>query len=307
MVWTMKTQTPLPAGLETSAVKHLHASLPDAHRTALLSVEHELTTRRYSGRTIKSYRSHLGLFFAFFSEKNPDAIQDEEIEIYLLHQIQCRHWAEATQQQALNAIHFYLEHILGHSPDLNGLRPKTSSKLPLVLSGAEVAGIFRAVENVKHRSMLMLIYSAGLRLSELTNLRLSDIQFDCKRIFVQSRRGKQDRYSILSEKMAACLRKYLHEYRTRYWLYEGRGEAPYSGRSVEAIFQRAARKAGIQMPATVRTLRHSFAAHLLEQGADIHHVQELLGHESSRTTGIYTHLAHKKNQRLSSPLDGLDC
>jgi len=297
-------KTPLSVSLETSTVEN--PFLPDTHQAALLSLEHEMTTRKYSERSIKSYRSHLNLLFAFFSKKNPDTIQDEEVGTYLLHQIQEKHWAEATQQQALNAIHFYFEYILDRHSDFHELRPKTASKLPLILSSSEVADIFRVVDNVKHRSMLMLIYSAGLRLSELTGLRRADIQFDRKRVFVQGARGKKDRYSLLSEKMAVCLREYLHEYHTRHWLYEGQDGEQYSSRSVQVIFQRAARKAGIQKPATVRTLRHSFAAHLLEQGADIHHVQELLGHESSKTTGIYTHLAHKKNQRLTSPLDGLE-
>lgn len=279
----------------------------DAHQATLSAVVQELTTCKYSWRTIKSYRSHLALFFAFFAKKNPKNIQDEEVGIYLFQQVRDRHWAEATQQQALNAVLFYFSHFLDRRPDFKGLRPKTSAKLPAILGGAEIAAIFRAVDNLKHRSMLMLIYSAGLRLSELTGLRRADIQFDRMRVYVKGGSSKKGRYSLLSEKMAACLREYLYEYRTREWLFEGRDSGPYSNRSVEAIFQRAAKKAGIRAPATVRTLRHSFAAHLLEQGADINHVQELLGHESSKTTGIYVHLAQKQNQRLVSPLDSLDC
>lgn len=303
----MKNQTSFARKLGSNAAENLLPFLSDARHAALLSAEIELSLRKYSQRTIKSYRSHLALFFAFFAEKNPCSIRDEAVKTYLLYQIQHRHWAESTQQQALNAIHFYFEHILDRRLDFNGLRPKTSPKLPLVLSGAEVAAIFKAVENVKHRSMLMLIYSAGLCLRELTNLRLADIQFDRKRVFVQGGRGKKDRYSLLSEKMAACLREYLYEHRIRHWLYEGRDGGKYSNRSVEAVFQQAIKKAGVQKSATVRTLRHSFAAHLLERGTDIHHVQELLGHESLKTTSIYTHLAHKNKQRLTSPLDGLDC
>lgn len=292
---------------KNDASENVSHFLPDTHHDALLSIEHELILRKYSSRTIKSYRSHLGLFFAFISEKDPCDIQDDDVKSYMLHQIQSRHWAEATQQQALNAIHFYFEYILHRHSDFHKLRPKTPNRLPSILESQEVEAIFRAVDNVKHRSMLMLIYSAGLCLSELINLRIVDIQFERKRVYVQCGRGKKDRYSLLSEKMIACLHDYLHEYRTYHWLYEGRDGTQYSGRSVQAIFRQAMQKADIQKPATVRTLRHSFAAHLLEQGADIHHVQELLGHESARTTSIYTHLAHKKNQRLTSPLDGLDC
>lgn len=281
--------------------------LTDTHLAELLSVERALKTCKYSRRTIKSYRSHLGSFFAFLSLKKLSAIKEEDVGTYLRQQTREKHWADATQQQALNAIRFYFEHILGRHPDFSGLRPKTTVKLPLVLSGVEVAGIFNAVRNMKHRSILMLIYSAGLRLSELTGLRLADIQFDQKQIFVQGGRGKKDRHSLLSEKMIACLREYLHEYRVCYWLYEGRNGKPYSGRSVEAVFKRAVQKSGIRQPVTVRTLRHSFATHLLEQGTDVQHVMELLGHKSLKTTNIYTHLAHKRNQRLANPLDELDC
>lgn len=303
----MKSRNPMPEYSGESALKNHAPCLNDVHQAALTAVIQELTIRKYSWRTIKSYRSHLALFFAFFAEKNPESIQDEEVGIYLSRQVMDRNWAEATQQQALNAVLFYFVHILGRHPDFNGLRPKTSAKLPTVLGGAEIAAIFRAVVNVKHRSMLMLIYSAGLSLSELTNMRLADIQFDRKRVFVRGGKSKNDRYSLLSEKMAASLREYFCEYRTREWLFEGREGGPYSGRSVEAVFQRAMQKAGIRTFATVRTLRHSFAVHLVEQGAGIHYIQEILGHESLKTTSIYNYLAHKANQRMNNPLDGLDC
>lgn len=282
------------------------SNLPAAHQAALLSVKRVLTICQYSCSTIKSYCYHLALFFRFYREKTPGSLRCEEVRVYLRQQIRRRKWAEATQQQALNAIHFYFAHILGRCPDFVGLRPRTFTKLPVVLSRPELADLFGAVDNVKHRSMLMLIYSAGLRLNELTGLRRADIHFERKRVFVEGKQGKKDRHSLLSEKMSACLREYLHEYHTRYWLYEGRDGGPYSGRSVEAIFQRAALKAGLKKTATVRTLRHSFAAHLIEQGADIHYVRDLLGHESLKTTGIYTHLVQKADQHLVSPLDGPD-
>jgi integrase/recombinase XerD len=303
----LRTPSSLPDNSEKGRAVAPPPALSDAHQAELLSAEHALASCKYSRRTIKSYGSHLRSFFAFFSKKNLHAIEEEDVGVYLRQQAREKHWAEATQQQALNAIRFYFEHLLCRHTDFSGLRPKAAAKLPHVLSGAQIACIFKAVRNVKHRSMLMLIYSAGLRLSELTSLRREDIQFDRKRVFVEGRRGKKDRYSLLSEKMATCLREYLHEYSISYWLYEGRKGGPYSGRSVEAVFKQAVQKAGIREIATVRTLRHSFATHLLEQGTDIHHVQELLGHESLRTTGIYTHLAHKKNQRVASPMDELDC
>ena len=153
---------------------------------------------------------------------------------------------------------------------------------------------------------MMLIYSAGLRLGELTKLRLTDIQADEHRIFVRDGKGKKDRCTILAGKTETLLRSYLAFYRPVHWLFEGADGGAYSDRSVQAIFTKAKERSKINPLATVHTLRHSFATHLLEKGVDLRYIQDLLGHESSKTTEIYTHITKKSWDKIKSPLDDLE-
>jgi integrase/recombinase XerD len=153
---------------------------------------------------------------------------------------------------------------------------------------------------------LTLIYSAGLRLGEVIRLKLSDLQTDSHRIFVRAAKGKKDRCTILSLKLETLLTQYLAIYKPVEWLFEGLTGGQYSERSVQHIFEEARRHSKINPLATCHTLRHSFATHLLEKGVDLRYIQELLGHESSRTTEIYTHITKKGLQKIKSPLDDLD-
>jgi integrase/recombinase XerD len=152
----------------------------------------------------------------------------------------------------------------------------------------------------------MLIYSGGLRIGESIRLRKEDIHFDRKQIFIKGGKGKKDRYTVLSEKMMALLQQYLTAYTPDYWLFEGQAGGQYSTRSVQQVFRRAIAKSGVDPYSTVHILRHSFATHLLERGTDLRYIQELLGHSSSETTQIYTHITKKARHKFSSPLDFLD-
>jgi site-specific recombinase XerD len=185
-------------------------------------------------------------------------------------------------------------------------RPKTPQKLPQVLSELEVTRFLKSVDNLKHRCIMMLIYSAGLRLGEVTQLKINDLQIDDKRILIHNAKGKKDRCTILSDKALTMLEKYRALYKPVDWLFEGQTGGKYSERSVQAIFEDARRKSGINSRATTHTLRHSFATHLLEKGVDLRYIQELLGHASSKTTEIYTHITKKGFQKIKSPLDDLD-
>jgi integrase/recombinase XerD len=151
----------------------------------------------------------------------------------------------------------------------------------------------------------MLVYSAGLRLGEVINLRLLELQPEQNRLFVRGGKGKNDRCTLLSEKVWELLKKYLEIYKPIDWLFEGQTGGQYSERSVQKIFTEAKIKARVNPDATVHTLRHSFATHLLEKGVDLRYIQELLGHESSKTTEIYTHITHKGWNRIKSPIDDL--
>jgi integrase/recombinase XerD len=185
-------------------------------------------------------------------------------------------------------------------------RPKREKKLPNVLSKEEIKKILEMPMNIKHRTMLSLIYSCGLRCGELLKMKPKDI--DSKRMLVMIRlaKGKKDRIVPLSEKVLQLLREYYKRYRPKEWLFEGQkvGEA-YSERSLQLVLKHAIEKAGIKKPVSLHWLRHSYATHLLESGTDLRYIQELLGHKSSKTTEIYTHVSTKSIQNIRSPFDDL--
>jgi site-specific recombinase XerD len=185
-------------------------------------------------------------------------------------------------------------------------RPKNERKLPVVLSEDEITRILRQVDNLKHKCILYLIYSAGLRLGEAVNIQVSDIDSKRKMIMIRHGKGKKDRYSLLSETLLELLRKYYRLYRPKEWLFEGQSGNKYSEKSIQAILKKAWRKSGVWKKVTVHTLRHSFATHLLEHGTDIRYIQELLGHLNTKTTMIYTHITKAGFDKIKSPLDDLN-
>jgi site-specific recombinase XerD len=279
--------------------------LPEHWRMALHRTEEQLKVRRYSWRTVKSYLSHLRLFFANHTSLKLEDINSELIRTYIVMRAEKGNYAEATQNQTLNAVKFWLEQVEGREKAFIDLRPKKKQQLPNVLSMEEVSRLFKATENLKHRCILMTIYSAGLRLSEVCKLRIQDIHSDRGQIFVHGGKGKKDRYTTLSQSLLVELRLYFKEYRPKYWLFEGQTGGEYSVRSVQAILRKSVEKSKINSHATVHTLRHSYATHLLEGGTSLRHIQELLGHASSRTTEIYTHVSNEESARIISPLDRL--
>ncbi len=281
-------------------------ALPEHWRNALHRTEEQLKVRRYSWRTVKSYLSHLKRFLADHSQLTLEQVTSEVIRTYIVKRTAAGNYSEATQNQLLNAIKFWLEQVEGREKAFIQLRPKEPKKLPGVLSMEEVSRLFQATDNLKHRCILKTIYSGGLRLGELCNLRIQDIHSDRKQIFVSSGKGKKDRYTTLSDSLLVELREYFREYRPSYWLFEGQSGGQYSRRSVQAILRKAVDKSKINAHATVHTLRHSYATHLLESGTSLRHIQDLLGHASSKTTEIYTHLSNEERQRIISPLDRLN-
>jgi site-specific recombinase XerD len=178
--------------------------------------------------------------------------------------------------------------------------------LPVVLSQEEVTKILSAVSNVKHKVILMLIYSAGLRVGEIVKLKVEDIDRESKVIRIRAAKGMKDRYTILSDVTLETLREYWKEYRPKNWLFSGQDkERHITTRTVEKIFSNTCKEVGILKEATVHSLRHSFAAHLLESGVDLRYIQEILGHKSSKTTEIYTHVSTRDLGKIKSPLDKL--
>ena len=183
-------------------------------------------------------------------------------------------------------------------------RPGKERKLPPVLNQEEILKTFSYVENLKHKTLLMLIYSAGLRVGESVRLKMADIDGERKMIHLRGAKGKKDRYTLLSDAALQALREYYKKYRPKEFLFEGMGErAHLSERSIQNVFQRAVKRAGIKKQISIHGLRHSFATHLLESGVDLRYIQELLGHSSSKTTEIYTHVSKKSLGKIVNPLD----
>ena len=187
-------------------------------------------------------------------------------------------------------------------------RPKNKKRIPVVLSKDEVKCLINSLVNLKHKTILTLTYSSGLRVSEIVKLKISDIDKERRMIYVRSAKGNKDRYTLLSEKALELVDLYIKAYNiTKYkegWLFPGQDKTKHlTARSVQHIFKKACSKANIKKDVSVHTLRHSFATHLLEQGIDLRYIQELLGHKSSKTTEIYTHVSNREISKITNPLD----
>lgn len=282
-------------------------ALSSAQAESLGAMRRKLEVARYSTSTIETYLNATKHFFLHFSKKHPRDIGPMDIEAYQHELASVRKVSNSYLNQVVNAVRYYYKDVLGDAQRVKFIeRPRGERKLPTVLSEQEVAAILRAPANLKHRCMLMLIYSAGLRLGELLSLELTDINRDRQQVLIRSAKGNKDRVSLLSSKVLALLDQYLAEYRPMRYLFEGQNGGHYSEASVQAVFHAAKDKAGVTKPASVHTLRHSFATHLLEKGTDLRYIQALLGHASSKTTEIYTHVSNKALGKIRSPLDDLD-
>lgn len=274
---------------------------------ALNALEEQLLYERRAPSTVKAYLSCARKLFYYYSNIAPEDITDDQIKDYLIKAIKRRKISVSSQNQFLNAIKAFYKRVMHQDRELLELkRPKKPNQLPHVLSQKEVVKILSSVKNIKHKCILMLIYSAGLRVSEVTRLKIKDIDSNRMQIFIQGGKGKKDRYTLLSRKTLTLLRIYIKQYHPFEWLFEGISGGQYSTRSIQNLFQAAVRRARLHKRPTLHTLRHSFATHLLEKGINLRYIQALLGHESSRTTEIYTHVTRQNINQIESPLDGLD-
>ena len=263
---------------------------------------------RYSDHTVRVYTSYFRDFQEHFRGRDVKSITSEDINGYLLHLIHERNISSCQQNQRINAIKFYYEQVKGGQRQYYGgiTRAKEYKSLPEVLSRNEVSHILSCLSNPKHRCMISLIYSAGLRRSELLNLTPKDIISERMLVRIMGK-GRKCRYSLLSEKLLKDLREYFKEYRPQKWLFEGEkpGEQ-YSASALVKVLKEAASRAGIKHRVHVHMLRHSFATHLLEQGTDLRTIQELLGHNDIKTTSIYLHVTSAHKSSIPNPLDTLD-
>lgn len=262
-----------------------------------------LERKMYSFATAKSYIYYFEIFINYHYSTDYKNISEREIHAYLL-QKQRQGAAKSTLNLIINSIKFYYEVVCGMPNRFYAIeRPPKQQKLPVVLAASEVRDLIQATGNIKHRCIVSLLYSAGLRRGELIQLKLPDI--DSKRLLVNIKDGKggKDRVSILSEGMLKNLRTYYKEYKPKNYLFEGAYGLAYNGSSINKLIKRAAIKAGIRKSVSAHTLRHSFATHLLENGTDLRSIQVLLGHNSSQTTEIYTHIANSHINKIKSPID----
>ena len=266
----------------------------------------KIVLKSYSSSTLKSYRGCLIRFLTFFENRDINEISKEDIEAFIAHLKSKYGISDVYQNQLINSIKFLYEQVLGKDRIYYDLqRPKKSRTLPNVLSLEEVTAILNQPKNIKHRAILCTIYSAGLRLAEVINLRIEDIHSKEGYIFVKAAKGKKDRRTLLSDQLLLLLRAYYKAHKPAYWLFEGADGEKYGRTSVQKIFRKSVREAKVNPWCTVHTLRHSFATHILQQGGNFRYVQHLLGHESSKTTEIYTHILKMNNRVVSSPMDKL--
>jgi site-specific recombinase XerD len=273
-------------------------------KNALCLVEQKLILMAYSPNTIKLYKGELSWFFKYFENYEHKNITKEQIEAFVYHMISKHKIGESKQNGLINAIKFYYEQVLGMPREYYTIqRPKKAHSLPNVLGTEETLKLINVLENQKHRAILNTIYSAGLRISEVINLRLTDIRSKEGYIFIKGAKGKKDRHVILSETLLELLRDYYRKFKPSYWLFEGQSGGKYSAKSIQSIYRDAQQKSGANPWSTPHTLRHSFATHALEFGENLRNVQVMMGHETSKTTEIYTHVINVNNKKMRNPLD----
>lgn len=285
------------------ALKHL-INLNENSLKIMELTEKKLILKSYSARTIDNYLSELRQFLHHFQDKEVQNLTKSDIEDYIYYLLKNYNISESKQNMAINAIKFYYETVLDKPRTYYDIqRPKRSKELPGVLSEDDVLRLINAPDNLKHKTILNTIYAAGLRISEVINLRVKDINSQEGYIFIKDAKGKRDRHTLLSEFLLQLLREYYKVYKPAYWLFEGQTGERYSTKSIQTIYRTAQEKSGVDPWSTPHTLRHSFATHLLENGENLRNIQVLLGHSHSKTTEIYTHVIQVSNKKMKSPLD----
>jgi len=280
----------------------------NAKDKALKDFSDQLILKRYSKNTIIVYRDQIVRFFNYYSKIEPSKLTDENVKEYMLFLLKRKKISFSYQKQAVSAIKFYFEKILRRETKKYYFEIPVQRKqtLPIVLTKRELISFFKELNNIKNLVIFQTIYSSGLRLSELVNLKISDIDSEMMLINIRGGKGMKDRVSILSEDLLILLRKYFKQHHPKIWLFESTENKQFSPRAIQKIFHQAFDKTGISKHATLHTLRHTFATHMLENGEDVRKIQRLLGHKNIKTTEIYTHITSEAIRNIKSPLDNLE-
>ncbi len=262
--------------------------------------ETELKIRNYSSKTLKSYLTYLKDYFNY-KKTNLDKLDQDDIRQYLL-QKQNRDYSPQTINLCLNAIKFFYHDVVRATEPINLKFAKRIKNLPMVLSRTEIQNLLLVIKNNKHRLLLSLAYGAGLRVSEVVNLKIKDLNLEELTIYLKQAKGKKDRLTLIPEKLVGDLKNVIAGKNGNDYVFKSERGGKLTERTAQIVFGRALKIANIQKSATFHSLRHSFATHLLENGTDVRYVQELLGHTNIRTTQIYTHVTNPAIKNIKSPL-----
>jgi|SRR6187401_271671 len=281
--------------------------LPVETKAKLLEFRKWMEQHRYSEQTIRNYLNHLSQVFLYLRDLDFGKVNVDDIIRFNQDVIIKNKLSISYQRVVTGAVKLFYSHFFDHEMDIDKLdRPFRENTLPIVLSKSEVEKILKSAGNIKHRAMLSVIYSCGLRRGELLNLRIVDLDKERNLIRIVQGKGRKDRYVPYSDKLKGVLREYYMKYKPKEYLFEGQGGGPYSARSIAKVLEHSVERSGVRKDVHLHTLRHSFATHLLEAGTDIRFIQEILGHSSPKTTMIYTHVSSKKIGEIKSPLDDLE-
>lgn len=271
-----------------------------AHRHLLFILAQELSIRGFSRRTIKSYLS-INRHFLNFINKSAKEITTDDIKTYLLY-LKGQRQTNTSLNLVISALKFYYQQILKRKIFFNIKRPKREKHLPVVLTRDEIKRLIDSIANLKHRLLIAISYGAGLRVSEAVSLKVKDIDFAGLTIHIRQAKGGKDRLTVFSEKLKVDLLKFITEKDKDDLVFTSERGGKLTERTAQKVFEYSLKRAEIKKDATFHSLRHSFATHLLENGVDIRYVQELLGHQSIKTTQIYTNVTNPQLKKIKSPL-----
>lgn len=277
--------------------------LNEFQKTDLERFKKWLTQKRFSLNTVSTYTEVTTFFIRYSNLKKTTENTVRLIESFNYDFIVNEGKSISYQNQCINGIKKYLQYKGILLEKINLKRPKREKRLPVVLSLEEVKALINATENLKHKTLLSLIYSGGLRIGEAIDIKIQDIDSKRMLIHIKNAKGKKDRYTLLSQSFLELLRIYYKSYKPKKYLFEGQFSEQYTSTSAQKVLRNAAEKIGLQKKITLHSLRHSFATHLLENGTDLRYIQELLGHSSPKTTMIYTHVSETSIKKINNPFD----
>jgi integrase/recombinase XerD len=309
-VTTAVATTAVPAKKQTLKITGPALNLCAENCTALEKFIQQLHLKAYSPATIKTYCNEFMQLLQLLKNKAAHTLTAEDLKRYMVYIMQKEKLSENTAHSRLNAIKFYFEKVLGREKFFWEIpRPKKQIQNPNFFNQDEITQILKQTNNIKHKTMLMLAYSTGMRISEVINLKVWQIDSKRMQIKIEQAKGKKDRMTPLSPVLLVMLREYFIAYKplkTGYLFFGQLPTEPYSTRSLQLVLQAAKQRAGILKPGSVHALRHSFATHLLDKGTDVTMIMKLLGHNDIKTTLRYLHVTNRDVLQIISPLDQLD-